>query len=324
MYQSFYPQQPVGYGFNPAQQQMPAVNNLISDEQVKMINAETHGLNIGRSAIDQARSLCTHKYAGRGTALVARADGLYQCSICGTVMNIPDYTTEQVTEITSEMSDIIHNLKHFIPYISPEIGKSLYQALDMIEVIPRMWDYMLEYKNKMWNAAGSNPYTPNYQQNTINQMYNIMNPSGFAMGMGYNPYQQPGYFGQNPQGFGQPAPGMFQQPNQPAGPAPQPAPGMFQNATPGQPMMQPGMFQPGMQPMPGQPMMMQPGFPPQPMYGAGPVPPPVQPGIVNPTMDRPVGVVEPAPQPGMVQQTGVAVAGPGPQPKETVKKNFKS
>lgn len=327
--QNFYPNQQMGYGFNPNQAQMPTVNNLISDEQIKLIKSESNGLNIGRSAVDQARSLCTHKYNGRGTALVPTGNGLYKCTICGTVMNIPDYTTEQVTEITSEMSDIIHNIKHFVPYISPEIGRSLYQAFDMIEVVPRMWDYMLEYKNKMWNAAGSMPYTPNYQQNTINQMYNLMNPTGFGGMMGGNPFQpQPGYFGQPQGGFGQaPMPGQFGQPQMM--PTQPPMPGQF--GDPAAPQMMPvgpNMMQtPGQAPMPGQfgqPQMMpvQPMMPGQ-MYG-GPMAQPVSGGIVNPTMDRPVGVVEPAPQPGMVQQTGVAVAGPAPQQKETVKKNFKS
>ena len=305
-----------GYNYQAQQPKIPTMNQLMSDDERKLIESRGSGLVLEFTDVDRARAKCTHKNSQSLTVTPKYPNdpnsNLWECSQCHKVFEIKDWSESEVVDLVIEMMNVIDNIKLFIPYIAPDVGTALYSSYDLIETIPRLYRYMLDYKKKMWSAidASRNPMQANGSMNTLN-VYNALHTGmGMGMGPGYVPpispmsYQQPmgapmGVY--PPQPPMAPNPMMPPQQPQPMG-APMPT-GGYQQVPPQQPVMPmgyptPGAFQPGMmadRPI-GQvdPVAVQ--QQPQPMQGYG----------------MPVQAPQ---QQAVVQQQQTATAGPAPLPQ---------
>ena len=221
-----YQQQPVmnayGFNFSAAAPTMPAMNQLMTQDERKLLESQGAGLDIGRSEADMARAKCTHK-TPEGLTIYqpdpVNDPTLWECTQCHEQFTIEDYSREEVADAVLKVLNIFNNIKLFIPKIAAEVGIPIYQAYAMLETMPRIYEYMLGYKNQMWRAvdAAPNPLQPNYGMNTMSMMNSLYNPSAPIY---------PGMYAQQQNPYGAPiapqapAPGMYAAPQTPA-------PGMY-------------------------------------------------------------------------------------------------
>jgi len=263
--------------------QLPVMTNPMTEEEHKMLQA-SNGFNVTRNKLDAIRDLCTHKHNGQFT-IFQRDDGLFECSYCGKVWEmLENLSREEVDDIVIRVNNLIETIKTFTLDASPDVARNFYMALGFIDLLPGMYEYAMNNKNKLINVHGMNPAGT---MGAASQTWNALN--GLMSGM---PMYNQGY-------YTQPAWG-------PAPTAPMGAP------APGVPMGQP---QPAWAPAPAAPMgAPAPGVPmgqPQQTWG------PQFATQAGSPADRPVGVVvpngpAPMPAPGMVVSDQVATTGPAP------------
>ena len=152
-----------GYNYQAQQPKIPTMNQLMSDDERKLIESRGSGLVLEITDVDRARAKCTHKNSQSLTVTPKYPNdpnsNLWECSQCHKVFEIKDWSESEVVDLVIEMMNVIDNIKLFIPYIAPDVGTALYSSYDLIETIPRLYRYMLDYKKKMWSAidASRNP-----------------------------------------------------------------------------------------------------------------------------------------------------------------------
>lgn len=295
-----------GYNIvNPPQmpQQQPqqmVMRNILTPDQINLLkeNSVTRdGFYTPINEVQQAASMCTHKNQNGGFALSEPgSDGKRTCSICHSRFHYiePDEkTVEQVKQMASDMVDLLETIKTNKGDIDPEIGRQIYQFIEVVKQLPNMWYNSSEYIKRATNGPQNGVMFQNGPSpfGMLNIMYGAQQYYPQPMMQ-----QQPMYY---------PQPGVPQQPvaQQPVMQAP-----MQPQAAPQVPVQQ--YYQPAQQPVQYTP------------YGV--LPPNVMPGAA---MSNPIGHVVPGQQAVAPQTPTAPTAAPAtqsvavkvPSPDEAVK-----
>lgn len=270
---SYQPTMPYGspmgsmqFGAAPPQNQMAALNNFLTPEQMSEIQQYPQQFPTKLTKDEFLRSICTHKANGRIT-LEQTTDGQHHCTICSKDFYLYQLDTpdDVIYGICKNLHDLLQSIKTYM-LGAPEALKDIYMMLGFIEKLPLLWKSAVKTFEQASNATAFG-LQQGHNQDTF-QMLGAVMGGGMMNGMGgfYGQqavvppmamYQQPGYGGQpmmpsqapiqgaNPMAMPQPpvygqTPGYgFSQPyGQPQAPvppamysAPQPPPG-YPNTNP--------------------------------------------------------------------------------------------
>lgn len=238
--ENFYGQ--TGYGFYPQQAPTPpATNQLLNPEEIALLRQKApqkQEFFTAMSPIDNLKTKCVHHDNGRGT-IRHIGDGVYECTICGERFKPVEPGTD-ITQVMSDLKDIVESIKFYYGGIDPEAGKRIYPAFYVLSQIPQMWKVASDYAKS---------YAPQQAQPNMQGGYDGFNTIGMYSqvfsGNGMNPYMA------NPAGFQQPMmPQQYPAPMAPQYPAPQmqPQAPMYNQMPQQQPM--PPMQQYPQQPAP--------------------------------------------------------------------------
>lgn len=193
---SMYPNQPAP---------QPKYTQPLTDEQIKELQKTSTPFTTKIDKLDLWRSWCTHR-KGKDTALVQNADGTFTCSICGAVVDLEDYSKDEVQEICDKYLNLLNNIKTKY-YDAPEdVITEIMQIIPYVQRTPKLYEIA---NDNFSRYAG---YNPNVSPATVSPVYGIWN--GFNMMHGGYPvyaqqavpqYQQPMNYNGYPV-YGQPDP----------------------------------------------------------------------------------------------------------------------
>ena len=243
-----------GYQFNGAQN-MPKVMNVLTEAEIKELQANTSQFVLGLTTRESLQAACNHRTPdGMGDSLVFDSNtGIARCTICGYEFRPveADASYDTIKEASDRLVDILQTIKIMYTELPAPTAREFFQIIPLIGKIPQLF----EFAAKNFAKHDYNAWT--YQNHNMGgaAMFNNINN---LFGAGFQPQQQPMYnpYAAQPQGF--------------VG-TPQPAPMAGANAFgyPGasqQPMYQPQVnqgytYQPGQMAQPVQPTVQAPVVP---------------------------------------------------------------
>ena len=187
------------YGFA---RPIPKMTQPLTKEQMNELRQKVEKFNTKLTMTDILRSKCTHRKDG-DTALVPMGDGKYQCSICGAVIELKDYTAEQVNGTVTEMINILNLIKVFFYDIPEDVVSEYFQFIPYLERAPQL--YSLAFDNysryNVDNTNVNNVYAGNDYAiwNSFNAVRNPYGVAGQPMyGQPVAPQMYPGQMYQSP------------------------------------------------------------------------------------------------------------------------------
>ena len=198
------------YGFNggvvPNQQQLsPNMQSWLTPDKLALLRKGVAKFNLSVSDEELARGQCNHMSNGR-SALIPDADGSggYTCSICGTHMNVREFSNEEVKNATDNILDILNMVKITYLSLDPSTALEYFQIIPLIEKIPKLFEIAM---NDFKRYDNSTSFVQGGNQNPFTLFNSIVGP-GF--GGGFMNVQPQGYYGNQqfnaaPQQYGAPA-----------------------------------------------------------------------------------------------------------------------
>lgn len=222
-----------GYQYNGYQQQVPKIMNVLTDEEIRSLQAATSQFSLGLTQKEMLQSACNHRRPdGTETSLVFDPDtGIARCTICGYEFRPieADSNYETICDATNRIIDILQTIKIMYVDLPPQSARDYFQIIPLIGKIPQLfefaaknfnkheynaWSYnnhnmggvaMFKNMNQMWGAGiqpqpQMNPYAAGMQQPVG---YPQQAPNPFAFQGGPAPAYQPqstGFQYQPPQG----------------------------------------------------------------------------------------------------------------------------
>lgn len=253
---------PYGTQFGSAYPQpapQPQYTQPLTEEEQAELMKKSVPFTTRIDRIDLLKSYCTHR-KGKDTALVQNPDGSFTCSICGSTMNLDEYTEDDVNEICDKYNNLLNNIKVKYYDMPVDIVKEFMQIMPFIERTPKL--YKIANDNFGRYAGYNQSINPAMASPTYNvwNNFNTMH-GGYGVPMYGQPqpnYQYPGYQDPNMQYmYGQPMSTMGMQQSQMvagnplyAQPAPQPMMNQPQAPAPAQVPNQQAVQQPNMNAQP--------------------------------------------------------------------------
>ncbi len=203
------------------QQQAPKINNVLSDEEIKSLQAATSQFSLGLTQREMLQAACNHRKAdGSGNSLVYDSEtGIARCTICGYEFRPieSDANYDTIKDAADRIIDILQTIKIMYVDLPAQSAREYFQIIPLIAKVPQLFEFAAKNLNKYeFNAWSYN----NHNMGGVAMFQNISNMFGAGMQPQpqYNPYaaapQQPvGYPQQptmNPFGAGAPMPQAYQ------------------------------------------------------------------------------------------------------------------
>lgn len=259
-----------GYQFNGMPGQAPKVMNILSDSEIKELQASTQQFSLGLTERESLQAACNHRSADgtQDTLVFDQNTGIARCTICGYEFRPieSDVSYESIKEAADRLVDILQTIKIMYTEIPAPAAREYFQIIPLIGKVPQLFEFAAKnFAKHEYNAWSYQ----NHNMGGAAMFQNLSNIFGGGMG-GFQPQQPYNAYAPQPQGFV----GM---------PAGQPAP-----------MGNPFGYQGASQPMGGYVPMTPQGYAYQPNTAATPV---------APTVSAPAAPVAEAPAVETVQQT---------------------
>lgn len=216
-----YPNQPQMMYNGVQPQQMPKRNNVLTDEEIKKIQANRTQFTLTITEDEHLRAACNHRTAdGMNDALEADPNdpNAVVCKVCGQKFTpiMTDSPAEYVESITNEFINLLQTIKIMFVDLPTDAARQFFDIIPLAKKTPELFSIAAKNLAKYENYG-----VYGYQgqsQSAMGLLNNFMNMMGSGNGFGFQQaqpiYQQQPMMGANPayNAFGYPGASQFQQP----------------------------------------------------------------------------------------------------------------
>jgi hypothetical protein len=191
-----FPQQQMMYnGIQP--QAMPKRNNVLTDEEIKKLQANRTQFTLSITEDEHLRAACNHRTAD-GTRDALTDDPLDPnvkvCAICGQrfVPIDPTSPREEVQAATDAVVNILQTIKIMYQDFPAEAARQYFDIIPLIGKIPQLFEYavknLAKYENT--NGYGFQGASPS-AMGLLNNFMGMMGSGGYGFAGAQPQYQQP-------------------------------------------------------------------------------------------------------------------------------------
>lgn len=191
----------MGYGFPQQQmmyngiqaQQMPKRNNVLTDEEIKRLQANREQFTLSITEDEHLRAACNHRTAD-GTRDALQDDpenpAIKVCAICGQIFVPIDPTSskDDIKAATDAVVNILQTIKIMYQDFPQDAARQYFDIIPLIGKIPQLFEYAVKNLAKYENINGYG--VQGASPSAMGLLGNFMSMMG-AGGFGYANQMQP-------------------------------------------------------------------------------------------------------------------------------------